>query len=47
MATRNSNSMVRIGWTTESLPMCRAKAWSKKAQIMKPKPRSQTPRFTA
>ena len=47
MATRNSSSMVRMGWTTESRPMCSAKACNRKEQIMKPKPRSQTPRRMA
>ena len=47
MTTRNSSSMVRIGWTTESRPMCSAKACNKNAQIMKPKPSSHTPRRMA
>ena len=47
MNTKNRSSMVRIGWTTERRPMCNAKACNKKAQIMNPKPRSQTPRRMA
>ena len=47
IATRNSSSMVRIGWTTESRPMCSAKDCRRKEQIMKPKPRIQTPRRMA
>ena len=43
MKTRNSSSMVRIGWTTESRPLCSAKACNRNAQIMKPKPSSHTP----
>ncbi len=47
MATRNNSSMVRMGWTTDSRPMCSAKDCSRKEQIMKPKPKSQTPRRMA
>ena len=47
MATRNSSSMVRMGWTTDSRPMCSANDCNRKEQIMKPKPRSQTPRRMA
>ena len=47
MATRNSSSMVRIGWTTESRPMCSANDCNKKEQIMKPNPISHTPRRMA
>ena len=39
--------MVKMGWTTESRPMCRAKACSKKEQTMKANPSSQTPRRMA
>ena len=47
MATRNSSSMVKMGCTTESRPMCSANDCNKKEQIMKPKPMSQTPRRMA
>ena len=36
---------MRIGWTTESRPMCSAKDCSRNEQTMKAKPRSQTPRL--
>ena len=47
MATRNRSSIVRIGCTTERRPMCSAKDCKRNEQIMKPKPRSQTPRRMA
>jgi hypothetical protein len=47
IAARNTSSVVRIGWTCESLPTCRATAWSRKETIISAKPSSQTPRRRA
>ena len=35
MKTKNNNSMVKMGWTTERRPTWRAKACNKKEQTMK------------
>ena len=47
MAARKTSSVVRIGCTSESLPMCRAMACSTNDTIISAKPSSQTPRRSA
>ena len=45
--TRNTSSVVRIGWTSDSRPRCRATAWSRNEMIISANPASQIPRRTA
>ncbi len=46
-ATRKTSSRVKIGWTCESCPKCRATAWRMNETIIRANPRSQMPRRTA
>jgi hypothetical protein len=45
--TRKTSSVVRIGWTSDSRPRCRATAWSRNEMIINANPASQMPRRTA
>jgi hypothetical protein len=45
--TRNSNSVVRMGWTWLRSPRCRATACMRNEATMKAKPSSHTPRLRA
>jgi len=45
--TRNTSSVVRIGWTWERRPKCRATAWSRNETIIRANPSSQIRRRSA
>ena len=45
--TKKISSVVKMGWTTESRPRCRAMAWSRNEATMRTNPNSQTPATAA
>jgi hypothetical protein len=47
ITTRNTSSVVRIGWTWDSWPKCRATACSRKETIIRANPSSQIRRRSA